>query len=331
MYLRNFADESNKLTMVARDDLSRTHTVTVNNACNEAGFYTIPTEDLEPHARPGHDPGALEKTLANLEGTTVPIIDQIVTTRTLPSLDDRTLEQGLDAPWDRYNLAFFVALQMTRTWAFRRDLNEFIDLGARLHTNVLTTDDRIAKFLARSGKPFRAQDIEAFRERLLGPNRPKLRFGDSRITQVAVEFAVEYGLPELFGRTWHLRVFDDPVLLTSDAPVTLRTAGPPGTLAPGVVNASAIYWPIDRRHLLAFELSNRVTDRVDIHADPRRAHMVNRLVAAQAERWIFHHPADRPLDGLDLPPRPQLAEETVHVVAGRGEVRVTKRVGRVQA
>lgn len=63
MYLRNFADASSKLTMVAGGDLTRSHTVTVKNACNEAGFYTIPTEDIEPYARAGHDPDALEKRL----------------------------------------------------------------------------------------------------------------------------------------------------------------------------------------------------------------------------------------------------------------------------
>lgn len=330
MYLRNFADDANRLTMVARNDLARALTVTVNNACNEVGFYTIPTEDIEPHARTGHDPEALEKTLSVLEGTAVPIIDKIVATKTLPSLDDQTHQQGLDAPWDRYNLAFFVAIQLTRTWAFRRDLKELIDHSVQRRKEAFTTDKRVAKYLARQGMPTRPQDIQAFRERLIGPNGPKLDFGDSRTIQAAAYFAVEYGLPELFERTWRLRVFDDPVLLTSDAPVALRTAGPAGTLTPGVANAEAIYWPIDRNHLLTFELPAGGPDRVDLHANPGRARLVNQLVASQSERWIFHHPDDRPLDGLELRPRSELVEETVRVVEGPEEIRVTKRLARRQ-
>jgi hypothetical protein len=165
MYLRLYADASKKLTMVARDDLTRAHTVTVNNACNEAGYYRIPAEDIEPYARAGHDPDALEKVLATVEGTTVPVIDKLIATNTAPSLDDLSTREGLEAPWDRYQLALFVALQMTRTWAFRRDLKELVDYSVQKRKEQFTTDDRIAKHLARLGKPIRPQDIETFRER----------------------------------------------------------------------------------------------------------------------------------------------------------------------
>lgn len=40
---------------------------------------------------------------------------------------------------------------------------------------------------------------------------------------------------------------------------------------------------------------------------------VNRLVAAQAERWILHHPDDEPLEDLDLPPRAIWSDELVEV------------------
>lgn len=260
----------------------------------------------------------------------MPIIDKIVTTKTLPSLDDQVLQQGIEAPWDRYNLAFFVALQLTRTWAFRRELTELIDHSVERRKREFTTDERVEAHLARLGLPTRPKDIQAFRARLLGPNGPKLDYGNSRMIQAAVYFAVEHGLPELFKRTWHLRVFDESVLLTSDAPVALRTAGPPGSLMPGVANAQVIYWPIDRSHLLAFELPAGGADSVSHHANTGRARLVNRLVAGQAERWIFHHPEDRPLEGLELPDRQELVEETVRVVESSDEIRVTKRVARRQ-
>ena len=133
-------------------------------------------------------------------------------------------------------------------------------------------------------------------------------------------------------RPWHLRVFDDPVLLTSDAPVAMRRAGPPGTPMPGIANADAVYWPVDRHHLLSFERPGSASaDKVTLNADPSRARVANRLIAAQAEKWIFHHPDEHPLKGLELPTRPELVEETLDVRQTMGELRVTTRVIRRHA
>lgn len=335
MYLRLFADASKKLTMIDRANLDREHKVTVNNACNEVGFYTIPTDDIEPYARDGHDPDALEKTLSTIEGTTVPVIEKLITTNTVPGLSDMVVRDGHEAPWDRYQLALFVALQMTRTWGFRRELNELFDHSVQRNEEAFATDERIANYLADNGKPIRPQDIQGFRERALGPDGPRPVLSNSRSIQAAAQYAIETTQPELFMRPWHLRVFDDPILLTSDAPVALRRAGPPGTPMPGVANADAIYWPVGRHHLLSFERrtpqGDRIPDKVTLNADPARGRLANRLIAGQAERWIFHHPADRPLEGLNLPERPELVEETVQVIESANEIRVKKRFFRRQA
>lgn len=44
-----------------------------------------------------------------------------------------------------------------------------------------------------------------------------------------------------------------------------------------------------------------------------RAARVNVAVAANAEKWIFHHPSDRPLNfaAVALPAHPKLATELV--------------------
>lgn len=42
MYLRRFADESKRLVMVSRDDLTAALPITVKNACNEAGSTRSP-------------------------------------------------------------------------------------------------------------------------------------------------------------------------------------------------------------------------------------------------------------------------------------------------
>jgi hypothetical protein len=53
MHLRRFADGRGRLVMVNRADVDDRRIVTVNNACNEVGFYSIATENLEPQASDG--------------------------------------------------------------------------------------------------------------------------------------------------------------------------------------------------------------------------------------------------------------------------------------
>lgn len=329
MYLRRFADESKKLTMVDRADRDRELTVTVKNACNEVGFYTIPTNDIEPDAGAGYDPDALEKLLSKVEGRTAPVIDKLISANTVPGFSDMAVRNGHELPWDRCQLALFVALQMTRTWGFRRELNEFFDFVHR-NDEASITDERIANFRTKNGKPARTQDIQEFRERLRGPDTPRLMTSDSLSIQLAVKYAIENTQPELFMRRWHLRVFDDPVLLTSDAPVAKRSTGPSGTPMPGVANADAIYWPVSRYHLLSFERRSSQDemnpDQVTINANPGRGRIANSLVASQAEKWIFHHPADRPLEALELPPRPELVDEAVAAIQTPDGIRVVNRV-----
>lgn len=320
MYLKHFADDSEMLVMVRRHALAVAHPTSVTAACRESGFYAIPTEDLEPEAQEGHDPEAVEKVLASIEGATSPLIKDLIATDSIPQLED----------FARYQVAQFVALQATRTWAFRRDFVELAQLSAKRKLEAVTTDERIVRFLKKLGRPTRPRDIAEFRARTLGPGGPKLRIPDSVSTQAAVQFAVTDGQEEIFTRAWHLRVFDEPALLTSDAPVVLHRSGPPGTPLPGIKTADAVYIPLGRRHLLSFEsTSGDPNDRVTMNASPRRATLVNRLVAGQAERWIFHHPDDAHLlEGMELAPRPDFVTETVQVSVGADEVRVRKRVVR---
>lgn len=141
------------------------------------------------------------------------------------------------------------------------------------------------------------------------------------MTQLALKFAHEFSQEELFMRTWHLRIFDEPILLTSDAPIAMRSAGPPGTPVPGIRTADAIYWPLDRQHLLAFERTESADGtRVTEHVPPGRAIKANALVASGAERWIVHHPDDDPLRGLVIPERPEMTKETQSLLLPDGSV-----------
>jgi hypothetical protein len=121
MYLRRFADERGNLTMVDRDGDLPARPVSVNNACNESGYYSIPARDLEEHARDGHDPELIEKLFAEIEAKAAVVLERIVREHVLP-------ERGSA---ERFDLALHVSQQITRGWGFRARIEEHVNvLGA---------------------------------------------------------------------------------------------------------------------------------------------------------------------------------------------------------
>lgn len=163
MYLRNFADDAGRLVMVDRNDLARRLPTTVEKACRETGFYSLPTESIAPEAQTGHDPEVVEKLLSRIEGNAAPIIESIVSGRGVPT--------GYSQ--ERFDLSLFASLQLTRTWAFRRQLHEVADATANHFLRYELTDERVSKYLKARGKPAKASDIAAFRVRATGPGVPR--------------------------------------------------------------------------------------------------------------------------------------------------------------
>lgn len=305
MYLRRFSDERGKLTMIDRSGVLPARTVSVNRACNESGYYTIPADDLEEHAREGHDPELVEKVFASIESDAAVVLERIVRDQELPARGSA----------ERFDLALLVAQQITRGWGFRAQMEEHINLQARLYMEPELTAERLRAHLRRTGGPSGPQEVEAFRKEILEGNW-SVRLGKSFMIQQGIRAAYQMALPEVLRRSWRLRVFEQPVLLTGDEPVALWSSGP---YVPGIGTADTYWWPIDRRHLLS--MSTRRVDEAVTAAPLTRARKVNQLVAQQAHRWIFHHPEDEGLGVAVLPPRERFAQETVDVTVTPTEVR----------
>ena len=109
----------------------------------------------------------------------------------------------------------------------------------------------------------------------------------------------------LHARDWHLTFFTRKSLVTSDSPVVLRPMlrYPAGT-SMAVGDAAEVQVPLDRRAALSMTATRRgdqlVPGSAKIAAD------LNRAVANNARRFLFHHPSDNPLARLALPhPRPR--------------------------
>lgn len=299
--------------MVPRDDITASCPVAVNNACNQIGFYEIPTDDLEAYARDGHDPEQVETILAGIEGESKEYIDEMLNGVFPPRVEAR------------FRLSMYVALQMTRGWGFRQMMDQVSTVMAPHFAEMYVTPERVRTALRRSGQPHGSADVEKTLARLTSPGviRPILRQG--HYVQDMISIAVQAIMPLLWQRTWRLLEFGKPMLLTSDEPVAVLQSDGVTTGISEIADARAIWLPLDRQHALAFTLTG--TERV-VPSGPTRARKINWIVATQAHRWIFHHPDDNPLIGLELGPRTMVADEVVSVRREGNTIRELHRLVR---
>lgn len=300
--------------MIARRPPHHGRIVSVANACVEQGFYEIAADDIEESHRAGHDPEAVEKVFASIEGTVSRIMGAV-------------LQDGFPLPPEhRFKLSLFAALQVTRGWRFRREMN---DLGTfAMHQYVETlSPDYFRDWLRSRGEAHHADAVAAFRERVLGPQGPRLIMGQAFAVQESLRMAVEQITPHLFLRSWRLLRFPDDLLLISDNPVGIWTPVPASAgwsagqdFSVGVANASMVCLPLNRRTALAMTM--RKGPNEVIISGPTRARQINMALIHDAQRWIYHHPSDHPLDEIEIP---EPAVFTDEVVAVRDDADRTRR------
>jgi hypothetical protein len=302
MLLKRFATEQRKLVMVDRQPPHAPRPSSVKNACAECGFYSIPAEELEESSRDGHDPEAVEHLLATLEGDTDPLIAGLIAGHFPPS------------PVERFSIAVFTAVQMTRGWRWRQDMEAVGNIITREQASLVPRN-AIRDWLRGQGDRHDATAVRAFRERMFrADNSVEVRMTQAYAVQESLRMAVGDLAPRLFARPLRLLRFDDNVLLTSDNPVGIW-APAPGGVSPAIGRGDApmIFLPLDRRTALAFATNG--SDRVS-HPGPIRARQINLSLIEDARRWIFHHPDDQPLQGITIPPLTELVQEVVAVREG---------------
>lgn len=300
MYLRRFANDDAQVIAVPRNKLDQRVPLTVRNAATEVGFYAIPTDDLQDQARDGRNPEAAESALAGIEGACTKHIDQLLAGE-LPHVGDTA----------RLHLSVFIALQHTRGWRFRRDLDDIARLTAPAFIRQNLTPEQVRAALIATGRPAEPHDVDDMFARLTGPDGPKPVLRKGMYVQHAFLNAIEVIAPTLFARCWRLLQFPKPCLLVSDEPVAI-----PNIPGKGAANVPELWFPLDRTHALQLTLRGAETL---VHASLSKARKINTLIASQSERWIFHHPDDTPLDGLEITGRTGLVEKVKPIIEN-GEV-----------
>jgi hypothetical protein len=114
--------------------------VTVANACVEQGFYEIAADDLEESHRAGHDSEAVEKVFSALETEVSSIMGAL-------------LHGSFPLPLEhRYKVSLFAALQLTRGWRFRTQMNELGTFAMRQYVETLPP----SRFPRLAAQPWRS-------------------------------------------------------------------------------------------------------------------------------------------------------------------------------
>jgi hypothetical protein len=299
MLLRRFADPRERLVMVDRDPPHRAVTTTVRTAAAENGFYRISTDEIEEGHRDGHDPEAVEKALAGVEGVVRPLLADLARGR-FPGLEDR------------FRISFFMGLQATRGQGFRDEMERMATLAARSHLAGTVTADRIRGWLREDGRPNGPAEVREFAREMLRDDGWSLRMSHGQSVQESLRFGVDVIAPRIYFCAWEVWQFRADVLLTSDAPVAVWSPPRRDGLPVGIADAREVYLPLDRRTALVVtrKPQDTVADRT-VAARTSRAVRINTAVAQNAHRWIYHHPEGSPLTRIQIGPRMRWVEEPV--------------------
>jgi hypothetical protein len=101
-------------------------------------------------------------------------------------------------------------------------------------------------------------------------------------------------------RDWILTYYQRKSLATSDTPVVLLPSSDHlDILGVGIANAGEIYVPLDRR--VGLSMASQGTGDLRGYGVAKTALYCNDAMAKNARKYLFHHPEDDPLRGLELP------------------------------
>lgn len=296
-YLRYFANDNERVATVMLPG-DRTFPQSIGDASVQTGYYTVIDQA-------GQQSDAAEQALSLVEADAATAWREVAA-GVWPLRDEH-----------RESMAAWIALQLLRGTSVRNRMSELASHAVLLEV-VLGGRTRLREALSAAGEPI---DDDMVNREWVGlfknPFRAEVRANHHmqhladmlpRVTQ------------SLLDRSWLLTVFERKSLATSDHPVYVV---PNEELArmgrgTGIENATVIHVPLTRRHSLAMYRPSAVPPQLaalgrDIRWPGITATALysNSCTVNSARRFLFHHPDDAPLAGLDLP-QPREREVAVH-------------------
>jgi hypothetical protein len=288
-YLKRFADEDERLAVV---DLSRASTPRsirkTRNVAVANDFYTF--TDTNGTRNP-----AVERLLGHIEGQAAAAM--------------RKLSAGIFFPpprQDREDLSLWMAFQLVRGPEKRREIEAITDVTAKLLMQGIATPDQARARLQRAGvdEPTEAEinDLIHFSSNL---DRFDIVPDPNSHIQLMLDLAVNEIAPRIHAMRWAVAKFDEPALLSGDHPITFQVRPEHRSQFQGVglETADEVRCPIDPSTMLlmTWDRIDEVVGRLPIAA----AREFNQHTVDHAFEFVFMHPQQNHLSGLDLGTRPR--------------------------
>lgn len=289
MYLRGFSDSKGRLRAFDRQR-QREIPMSVNNASVVCDFYRLPP------VPDGIDPLTVERLLSQKEGEASNALARI-----------RKGEAAIE-PATREALAEFIGLQLLRTSKQWEEVQEMGDWYGKVWFEGLSRED-VAKRLSDAGVEPSEDKIDGIMEFVENPDKFRLvpPKGSFLLLFLKVYLRVLPYLTE--GWNWIVVRSAKQPFLTSDAPVVLVGDTVDGGL--GVANAEEIWLPVGRHHAVVLTRDFSLPP-VLLGLSSDHVRRICQRIALEANRWVYWHPGDRPLKGIEVPrPTKRLRIETV--------------------
>ena len=206
---------------------------------------------------------------------------------------------------DRENLALFMALQFVRGHDTGDFQTRYYTQTSRMLMRVdPSSSDYVRNFLDERGDNASEEAVakaagmfrDAAKTMSVIPHK-------TETIEAVLRGAIDF-MPYFFKRRWIVARSPIP-LLTSDRPIVLLEQQDPSEAwrGTGLGTADAIVYVLDRRRALIMRHPEPGNEEGVVDINARSARWLNIAVANHARRYIFHHPDDKPLDGLPFNPK----------------------------
>lgn len=282
-YLTGFSDDARRLTRVALPGIE-SHPVSVDDATVAKDFYNVRLPS-------GERSDVFERLWGQIEAPAAAVLNDVV--RGVWPLPPR----------QKVTLASWIALQHLRGRETRASLTGW-DAGMIRLVVGSSGKEALRRHIEKAeGAAVHDARLDAEWSDLTKPGGPTLEDHVEQHVDAIIDL-VPPTAAMLADQQWSLDVFDKASLITSDHPVLLIPhKEQPRWMGVGLATAAGWAVPLTRRLALVTNASPGGPDTRPQGFDMRPlAHMLNKGVAAQAQKSVFHHPGDASLlDGVLLP------------------------------
>lgn len=286
-YLRAFSNESGTVRRIAVPSREAID-LSVNDASVIKDFYSVRLPD-------GSVTDVFEKAFADIEGGAAAAHSAVVQGQ-WPLHGD-----------ERVSLSTWIALQHLRTEGPRGGHEVVRATMIRLVVGT-SGKEALRQHIERAeGRPVEDDELDREWDDLTKPGGPDL--APDVLGHMDTVLSLLPGFAAyLHDCHWTLYRFSRRCLVTSDHPVSLLV-GPehPPFFGVGIANAELFLVPMSRRIAITIQPRHRLLDAgfpdedvADFTApvSTKTAMSINQETAARARQYIYHHPDDKPLEGL---------------------------------